>query len=78
MCKYQNDEAIILCLLFEFVNYYTSMSISKSYRLEPGYPKLMMTSQFPQKSEHRLFLDKSLKNMGNGEKENEIMFFLNM
>ena len=55
MCKYQNDVAIILGFLFEFVNYYTSMSISKSYRLEPGYPKLMMTSQFPQKSEHRTF-----------------------
>ena len=44
-------------------------------KLQPADPKLTMTAQFPQKSQHRFFPDSRLQNKGEGKKENEHMFF---
>ena len=41
----------------------------------PPGPKLLMTSQFPQKSYHRYLLDSRLHNKGEEKKESKLLFF---
>ena len=49
--------------------------ISNLGKITSGDPKLMMTSQFPQRSQYRIFPDSRLQNEGKERKENELVFF---
>ena len=78
--KFDNDRELILCpncnrtwIFVEKVIFNTSTL----YKL-PGDPKLLMTSQFPQKSWKRYLLDSRLHNKGEEKKENELVFFRNL